>query len=76
MAFYDDLSEALWSDWAKKNGGRPVQGSMTDCSVLGRIHNRDCLNLSVGFMNEHTPGETFLPEGSEFARRLLKTLIT
>ena len=70
VAFYDDESLDDWKNWVLRNDGVPVNGSVTDCTHLGRRYGRYCFNFSVGFLNEHTSYETFNPEGAEFARRM------
>lgn len=55
-------------------GGRVQHGSFTDCSMLARRFKKCCVNLSVGFMNEHTAQESWHPQGALFAISVLKKI--
>lgn len=41
-------------------GFKEVRGSFTDASVLAGIHNKPCVNLSVGYYGQHSDGEYVL----------------
>ncbi len=46
-------------------GFKEVRGSFTDASVLAKIHNKPCVNLSVGYYNQHRDNEYVLFEDME-----------
>ena len=46
-------------------GFKEVRGSFTDASVLARLHNKPCVNLSVGYYNQHSDNEYVLFEDME-----------
>lgn len=46
-------------------GFKEVRGSFTDASVLARLHNKPCINLSVGYYNQHSKNEYVLFEDME-----------
>ena len=46
-------------------GFKEMRGSFTDASVLAKLHNKPCVNLSVGYYNQHSEKEYVLFEDME-----------
>lgn len=46
-------------------GFKEMRGSFTDASVLAKLHNKPCVNLSVGYYNQHRDNEYVLFEDME-----------